>query len=91
MEKIAKTQLIDAVAQKASLTKKESAEAITVLLEEVVSALKAGKTVGLPSLGTLSITETKERTGVKPGTTEKITIAAGKKIRFKAASNLLPE
>lgn len=91
MEKIAKTQLVETVAQKTSLTKKDASEVITVLLEEVVSALKAGRTVGLPGLGTLSIRETRERTGVKPGTTERLTIPAGKKIRFKAASNLLSE
>lgn len=87
-EKIAKTQLIDAVAEKTNLTKKQAGEAVAVMLEEVVEALKGGKTVGLPGLGTFSVAETAERQGVRPGTSEKITIPAGKKVRFKVASTL---
>lgn len=88
MEKLGKQQLTEQVASKASLSKKDAASAVDALLEAVVSAIKEGKTVGLPGLGTLSITETRERQGVRPGTTERITIPAGKKVRFKAASGL---
>ena len=83
--KIAKTQLI---ADKTSLSKKDAGEAVSVLLEAIVDALRGGGSVGLPGLGTLSVTETKERQGVRPGTTDKITIPAGKKIRFKVATTL---
>jgi len=86
--KIAKTQLIELIADKNSLSKKDAGEAVTVLLEAIVDALRGGGSVGLPGLGTLSVTETKERQGVRPGTTDKITIPAGKKIRFKVATTL---
>jgi len=86
--KIAKTQLIELIADKTSLSKKDAGEAVTVLLEAIVDALRGGGSVGLPGLGTLSVTETKERQGVRPGTTDKITIPAGKKIRFKVATTL---
>lgn len=88
MEKVGKQQLTELVASKAGLSKKDASLAVDALLETVVTAIKEGKTVGLPGLGTLSITETKERQGVRPGTTERITIPAGKKIRFKTASGL---
>lgn len=88
MEKVGKQQLTELVASKASLSKKDASLAVDALLEAVATAIKEGKTVGLPGLGTLSITETKERQGVRPGTTERITIPAGKKVRFKAASGL---
>ena len=86
--KIAKTQLIDLMASKTNLNKKESGEAISALLDSVIVALKEGKSVGLPGLGTLSVAQTAERQGVRPGTNERITIPAGKKVRFKVASTL---
>ncbi|MBB6096925.1 DNA-binding protein HU-beta [Deinobacterium chartae] len=87
-EKVAKTQLIDLVADKTSLNKKQAGEAITAMLDSVVDALRQGKSVGLPGLGTFSVASTSERQGVRPGTNERITIPAGKKIRFKVASTL---
>lgn len=90
-EKIAKTQLVDLIASKTSLSKKEASEAITVMLDAIIDTLKKGGSVGLPGLGTLSVTTTKERQGVRPGTTERITIPAGKKIRFKVATTLKGE
>jgi DNA-binding protein HU-beta len=44
--------------------------------------------VRLRGLRPLSIRLTAARTGVKPGTSEKIQIPAGKKVGFKAASAL---
>ena len=88
MEKVAKTQLVDVIAGKTQLSKKQASEVIDAMLEVVLEALKEGKSVGLSGLGTLGVTETKERSGVRPGTTERITIPAGKKISFKAASTL---
>lgn len=57
-------------------------------LECVVTALQDGKSVGLPGLGTLSVKKTAARTGVRPGTSEKVKIPAGKKVAFKVASTL---
>lgn len=86
--KVAKTQLVEMVADKTGLTKKQSEEAVSTMLDCVVEALKTGKSVGLPGLGTLSIKATAARTGVRPGTSEKIQIPAGKKVAFKVASTL---
>jgi DNA-binding protein HU-beta len=86
--KIAKTQLVEQVADKTGLTKKQADKAISALLDGTVEALRAGKTVGLPGLGTLSVKTTAARTGVKPGTSEQIQIPAGKKVAFKVASTL---
>ncbi len=87
-EKIAKTQIINMVSDKTSLNKKQAGEAVAVMLDVVVEALKSGKSVGLPGLGTFSVAKTAARQGVRPGTSEKITIPAGKKVRFKVASTL---
>ena len=86
--KVAKTQLVEMVADKTGLTKKQSEEAVSTMLDVIVSAIKSGKSVGLPGLGTLSVKATAARTGVRPGTSEKIQIPAGKKVAFKVASTL---
>lgn len=89
--KVAKTQLVELVADKTGLTKKQSEEAVSSMLDVIVSALKSGKSVGLPGLGTLSVKATAARTGVRPGTSEKIQIPAGKKVAFKVATTLKGE
>lgn len=76
------------VAQQAGLTRKEAQEAVNTTLQVIVDALRGGQTVGLPGLGTLSVKATAARTGVKPGTSEKIQIPAGKKVAFKVATDL---
>ncbi|MBZ9752564.1 HU family DNA-binding protein [Deinococcus sp. HMF7604] len=86
--KIAKTQIIDLVADRTSLSKKQAGDAVATMLDCVVSALRSGQSVGLPGLGTLSVAQTAERSGVRPGTSERITIPAGKKVRFKVATTL---
>ncbi|MFB9993467.1 HU family DNA-binding protein [Deinococcus oregonensis] len=86
--KVAKTQIIDMVASATTLSKKQAAEAVSSMLDLIATALKDGKSVGLPGLGTLSVAATAERQGVRPGTSDKITIPAGKKVRFKVASTL---
>ncbi|GHG35245.1 DNA-binding protein [Deinococcus indicus] len=86
--KIAKTQIIDMVADRTTLNKKQAGEAVSTMVDCVIDALRSGHSVGLPGLGTLSIAQTAARTGVKPGTSERITIPAGKKVRFKVATTL---
>ncbi|GGJ39261.1 HU family DNA-binding protein [Deinococcus roseus] len=88
MEKVGKQQLIQVIAEKAGVSKKDAGEVIDSMLEIIVEALKEGKTVGLPGFGTLSVVPTKERQAVRPGTTDRITVPAGKKIRFKTATSL---
>ncbi|GGL01708.1 HU family DNA-binding protein [Deinococcus radiotolerans] len=86
--KIAKTQIIDMVADKTSLNKKQAGDAVATVIDCIVDALRSGSSVGMPGLGTLSVTQTAARTGVRPGTSERITIPAGKKVRFKVATTL---
>lgn len=89
--KIAKAGLVEAVAEQTSLTRKQSDDAVTAVLDSVVGALREGKSITLNGLGTLSVRATAARTGVRPGTTEKIQIPAGKKVGFKVASTLKAE
>ncbi|MFC0618444.1 HU family DNA-binding protein [Deinococcus budaensis] len=86
--KVGKTQLVEQVAEKSGLTRKQSDEAVSVVLDALVDAVRGGQSVGLNGVGTFSVKATAARTGVRPGTSEKIQIPAGKKVAFKVASTL---
>ena len=86
--KIGKSELTDMIVTKAGLTKKDAGAALSAALDVIAEALKAGQTVGLPGVGTLTVKATAARTGVRPGTSEKIQIPAGKKVSFKIATDL---
>ena len=88
LEKIGKAELVDLIAQKASLNKKRADDAFSAALEVIVDTLKSGGKIGLPGFGTLEVRETQARGGVRPGTKERIEIPAGKKLAFKVASDL---
>ena len=86
--KLGKSELTDMISDRAGLSRKDAGGALGAALDIIAEALKAGQTVGLPGVGTLSVKATAARTGVRPGTAEKIQIAAGKKVSFKIASDL---
>lgn len=86
--KVAKTQIVEQIAERTGLSRRQAASAVTCVVETMIEALRAGRSVGLPGLGTLSVSPTRARQGVRPGTSDKIQIPAGKKIRFKAATTL---
>ncbi|WP_326493047.1 HU family DNA-binding protein [Deinococcus sp. SL84] len=90
-EKLNKSAIVDQVAERTGLSKKQVDGAVTAVLDTVVEALRGGQAVTLPGLGTLSVKDTAAREGVKPGTTEKIQIPAGKKVAFKISVGLKNE
>lgn len=85
---VSKANLIDAVAEKSDLTKKDVKTVVDKMLETVSSHLKQGDKVQLTGFGTFEVRDRKARTGVKPGTTEKIDIPASKYPAFKPGKGL---
>ncbi len=83
-----KTEFINAISEKAGLSKVDSKKAVDAFAEVVTEALKSGDKVALIGFGTFSVKETKEREGINPATKAKITIAAKKVAKFKAGSEL---
>lgn len=83
-----KTDLINAVAQKSGLSKKDSDKAVVAVLDAVTEALVNGDKVSLVGFGTFEVKERAERKGVNPRTKEEITIAASKLPSFKAGKSL---
>ena len=83
-----KTQLIDAIAEKAGLTKADSKKALEAFVATVGETLAAGDKLALIGFGTFSVTERSARTGRNPQTGKTITIPAKKTVKFKAGAEL---
>ncbi len=83
-----KTQIIEAVAAKAKLTKKDAEAAVNALTAVIADTLKAGDKVQLVGFGTFEVKVRAAREGRNPKTGEKITIAASKHPTFSAGKAL---
>lgn len=83
-----KTQLIDFVAEKANLTKKDAGDAIDAVFEGIASGLKNNQGAQFVGFGSFTITKTKARKGRNPRTGAEIDIPASDRIGFKAGKGL---
>ena len=84
-----KTELTNAIAAKAGLSKADAKKALDATLESIIEAMKAGDKVSLIGFGTFAVAERAERTGINPLTKQQITIAAKKQAKFKAGAELV--
>ena len=77
------------MAAKKTVTKKKDVKAmVDALLAKVEEALANGSKVQLTGFGTFEVRKRKARTGVKPGTKEKIKIPATQYPAFKPGKAL---
>ena len=83
-----KTALINAVAAKAEISKKDADKAVAAVIASIEEALVAGDKVQLIGFGTFEVKERAARTGHNPKTGEAIEIAAAKIPSFKAGAAL---
>ncbi len=83
-----KSELINAIAEKAGLSKVDAKKALEAFTATVEETLVAGGKIALVGFGTFSINEKGERTGINPKTKEAIKIAAKKVVKFKAGAEL---
>ena len=83
-----KSELIDAVAHKADITKASAGQAVEAALDAIAGALKSGDTVALVGFGTFSVRERGARAGRNPRTGQTIQIAASRTPAFKAGKAL---
>ena len=83
-----KADLVNAMAEKAGLTKADAEKALKGFCDAVTDALKAGEKVSLVGFGTFSVSQRAARTGQNPQTGKKITIAAANTPKFKAGKAL---
>ncbi len=85
---VSKADLVDRVADETQMKKRDVKTVIDAMIEHVTQDLNAGSKVQLTGFGTFEVRERKARTGVKPGTTEKIEIPASKYPAFKPGKAL---
>lgn len=83
-----KSDLVNAVAKEASLSKKDADAAITAVVDSITKALKSGDKVQLVGFGTFSTRDRAAKEGLNPRTKEKIMIPATKVPAFKAGKAL---
>ncbi len=83
-----KTQLINAVAADASLTKVDAEKAVKATFENVADELAGGGNVTLIGFGTFSVYQRAARKGKNPRTGESIKIPAKKVPKFKPGKAL---
>lgn len=88
MARLTKQHLIDEVAAKTGLTKKQSGAALNAVLEAIQGALAKGDSIGLIGFGTFEVRTRAARDGRNPQTGAPIKIEAKKVPAFKAGKKL---
>lgn len=83
-----KSQLIDAIAENADISKAAAGRALDAFTDAVTEALKNDDQVALVGFGTFSVRERSARSGRNPQTGETIQISAAKVPSFKAGKAL---
>ena len=83
-----KVELVEAVAEKAGLTKADATRAIDATFEAITEALANGDKITLVGLGTFGISKRAAREGRNPRTGETVKIEARNAVSFKAGSAL---
>lgn len=83
-----KSELIDAIAAAADLSKADAGRALDATIEAITGALKQNDTVSLIGFGSFQVKERSAREGRNPKTGETIKIAASKVPSFKAGKAL---
>ncbi|MBR7889192.1 HU family DNA-binding protein [Marinomonas sp. A79] len=83
-----KSELIDAIAATADLSKASASNALDATLKAIEAALAKGDQVTLVGFGTFAVKERAARTGRNPQTGEEIQIKAAKVPGFKAGKGL---
>lgn len=83
-----KTELVDAIAKKTDLSKKDSEKALKAFIDTVADELAKGEKIQLVGFGTFEVIERAAREGRNPLTGEKMQIKASKAPKFKAGKAL---
>ena len=83
-----KTELINAVAEIAELTKKDADKAVSAVIDTITESLAKGEKIQLVGFGTFEVRERAAKEGINPATKEKMNIPAKKVPAFKAGKAL---
>lgn len=83
-----KAQLIERVAEKLQLTKKDAGDAVNCVFDEMIASLCNGDAVKISGFGNFIVKDKAERVARNPMTREQITVPASRKIAFKVSDVL---
>lgn len=83
-----KSELIEAIAERAVVSKKQAENMLNSFCYAVADELECGGEVAITGFGTFSVAARAERQGRNPKTGETLTIAANKAVKFKAGKQL---
>ncbi len=83
-----KQEFVDAVADKAGLTKRDAGSAVDSALDVIEGTLKNGDAITFTGFGKFHVTRRAARQGVNPRTGEPVQIAAANVPKFSAGSHL---
>ena len=83
-----KAELIDAVSQKAGVSKVDAERTISEFFELVVSSAKQGNKVAWPGFGSFSTSSRKARIGRNPQTGAPVQVKASTAMKFSSSSTL---
>lgn len=83
-----KVDLIDQVAEKTELSKKEVERMLETIISSIQTALKNGEKVSLTGLGTFIVKDKKARMARNPKTGEQVQVPAKKAPKFKPGKEL---
>jgi DNA-binding protein HU-beta len=83
-----KTELINAVAEAADVSKKDTTAVINAAIEVITKAMAKEDKVQIIGFGTFETRKRAERTSINPRTKEKVKVPASKVPAFKAGQAL---
>ena len=83
-----KSQLIEHVASKTDMPKREAADAVDAVLQTIEESLSRGGEISLTGFGKFSVAQRNARQGRNPRTGETIEIKAARVPRFSAGAGL---
>jgi DNA-binding protein HU-beta len=85
---VTKQEFVDAVADKAGISKRDASEAVDAVLDTITDTLKRGDAVTFTGFGKFSTSARAARMGVNPRTGERVQIQATTVPKFTAGSAL---
>ncbi|WP_456402889.1 HU family DNA-binding protein [Hydrogenimonas sp.] len=83
-----KAEFVQAVAEKAGLSKKDTEAVLNAALDTITEALAAGKSVSFIGFGTFTTAERAARKAKVPGTDRVVDVPATRAVKFKVGKQL---
>lgn len=83
-----KTELVNVMAERTGLTKKNAEAVLTTVLDIMIETLVQGEKVQLVGFGSFEVRERAPRIGRNPRTKEEVTIPASRAVQFKSGKVL---